>query len=99
MKKTFIFSLIISLLLPLSSLSAQTSDLALATEIDKLLQEHYKSDGPGAAVLVARKGQILYHKSFGMANIELGVPLRTDHVFRIGSITKQFTAAAILQLM
>lgn len=68
-------------------------------EFDKLLSEQYKSDGPGATVLVAQKGRIVYHKAFGMANLELGVPLQPDHVLRIGSVTKQFTAVAILQLV
>jgi CubicO group peptidase (beta-lactamase class C family) len=99
MKQTAIFLLIVNLLLPFSKFSAQTLNPALTADIDKLLAEHYKSDGPGASVLVALKDQILYYKAFGMANLELGVPLRTDHVFRIGSITKQFTAVAILQLM
>lgn len=56
----------------------------LTTQFDQLLQEQYKPDGPGATVLVAQKGQIIYHTAFGMANLELGVPRKTDHVFRIG---------------
>ena len=71
----------------------------LDATFDKLFGESFQPDGPGAAVLVAQKGRIIYHKAFGMANLELGVPLRPDHVFRIGSVSKQFTAAAILQLM
>jgi CubicO group peptidase (beta-lactamase class C family) len=71
----------------------------LDATFDKLFEESFKPDGPGAAVLVAQKDRIIYHKAFGMANLELGVPLRPDHVFRIGSVSKQFTAAAILQLM
>ena len=71
----------------------------LTLEFDKLLRENFKPDGPGAAVLVAKKGQVIYEKAFGMANLELGVPLKTDHVFRIGSVSKQFTGAAIMQLV
>ncbi len=91
--------LMLSLFLSISQLAAQTSNAALSTEIDQLLQEHFKADGSGAAVLVSQKGKVLYHKAFGMANLELGVPLRTDHIFRIGSVTKQFTGAAILKLV
>jgi CubicO group peptidase (beta-lactamase class C family) len=97
MKQVFFF-LIASLLWQNPSLTAQALSAAATAEMDKLLQEHFKADGPGAAVLVSQKGKVLYHKSFGMANLELGVPLRTDHVFRIGSVTKQFTGAAILKL-
>ncbi len=70
----------------------------LSAQFDELMQAGYKADGPGATVLVAQKGRIIYHKAFGLANLELNVPLKTDHVFRIGSVTKQFTVAAILQL-
>ncbi len=72
---------------------------SLSKKFDKILASKFTSESPGAAVLVAKKGEIIYHKGFGMANLELGVPMEADMVFRIGSITKQFTAVAILQLM
>jgi len=52
----------------------------------------------GGTVLVANNGNVLYRKAFGKAEIELDVAMEPRHVFRIGSITKQFTAAAILKL-
>jgi len=67
-------------------------------EYDQLMDEKFTSDGPGAAALIVRDGKILYRKAFGMANMELDVVMSPDHVFRIGSITKQFTACAILKL-
>ncbi|RPI66669.1 MAG: class A beta-lactamase-related serine hydrolase, partial [Ignavibacteriales bacterium] len=79
---------------------AQQNDVKFLTnEFDKLLTENFKTNEPGATVLVARDGEIIYKKSFGMANLELDVAMQTDNVFRIGSITKQFTAVAILQLI
>lgn len=72
---------------------------ALTAKFDQVLATTYKADGPGCAVLVAKGGKPVYLKAFGMANIELGVPMQPDMVFRIGSITKQFTAIAILQLV
>jgi CubicO group peptidase (beta-lactamase class C family) len=51
-----------------------------------------------AAVLVARDGQILFEKGYGLADIENHVPVTPATSFRIGSITKQFTTAAILKL-
>ncbi|MES2776050.1 MAG: serine hydrolase [Bacteroidota bacterium] len=75
------------------------SDQELAAGFDKILSAAFKTNETGATALVARKGQVIYKKAFGMASIELGVPMKLDHVFRIGSITKQFTAVAILQLM
>ncbi|AXE17713.1 serine hydrolase [Runella rosea] len=71
----------------------------LTSEFDKLLTEQFKSSESGATALVAQKGKIIYQKAFGQANLELNVPMQTSMVFRIGSITKQFTAVAILQLM
>lgn len=84
----------------LSVTTAQTSATKqLTAEFDKILSEQFKPGETGCAALVAKKGQIIYKKAFGMANLELNVPMQPDMVFRIGSITKQFTAVAILQLM
>ena len=71
----------------------------LETQIDQILSEQYLAHEPGATALVAIDGKIVYHKAFGMANLELEVPMQTDMVFEIASITKQFTAVAILMLM
>ncbi|MEM1338197.1 MAG: serine hydrolase [Bacteroidota bacterium] len=70
----------------------------LTDKFDTLLWEMFKEDTPGAVALVAKGNTILYRKAFGMANLELGVKMKPENVFRIGSITKQFTAAAILKL-
>ena len=53
---------------------------------------------PGGAVAIVRDGTIVYEKAFGQRNIAAGEPVDTDTQFEIGSVTKQFTAAAILQL-
>ena len=70
----------------------------LRDELDQIVGQSYPDDGPGAAVIVMRGGETLYRGAHGLANLELAVPLRADSVFRIGSVTKQFTAAAILLL-
>ncbi|MEI3799320.1 MULTISPECIES: serine hydrolase [unclassified Chitinophaga] len=67
-------------------------------ELDAMLTRAFPATGPGAAVLVAKADKIVYRKAFGKADLELNVPLKRDHIFRIGSITKQFTACAILKL-
>lgn len=79
--------------------SKKTSANPMSAGFDKLLSEQFKPGETGCAALVASKGQIIYKKAFGMANLELNVPMQPEMVFRIGSITKQFTAVAILQLM
>src|SRR4051812_9961045 len=59
------------------------------------------AEGPAAGLTVAveRGGKIALLKGYGLANVELKSPARPDTVYRIGSMTKQFTAAAILQLV
>jgi D-alanyl-D-alanine carboxypeptidase len=52
----------------------------------------------GAAVAVLRDGELVFAKGYGRANVELGAPVNPKTVFRIGSLTKQFTAAAVLLL-
>jgi len=52
----------------------------------------------GASLVVAERGRTIVAKSFGMADLELDVPMPDDASFEIGSITKQFTAASILLL-
>lgn len=68
-------------------------------KIDTLLQQEYPLDGTGATALVVKNNNPIYSKAFGMANLELEVPMQIDMIFEIASITKQFTAVAILMLM
>lgn len=55
-------------------------------------------DTPGMTILVAKNGNVLFKKAYGYANYELKVPNKTNFSFAIGSISKQFTAVAILKL-
>ena len=74
------------------------SDNLLIQTIDNFVQESYKPAEPGVAVIVVRDGGIIFRKGQGIANLELEVPIEPDMVFRLGSLTKQFTAVAILML-
>lgn len=67
-------------------------------QVDEYLTEHSKPDAPGISLLIAKDGKVLYKKAVGLADLELNVPLTTENVFEIGSITKQFTAVSILML-
>ncbi len=71
----------------------------LETEFDKILSENYSGENPGVTALVFKEGKVLYRKAFGMANLELKVPMKPENVFEIGSITKQFTSVSILMLI
>ena len=66
--------------------------------IDYMLERAARENYPGAAVLVAKDGEIVYQSTVGYANIEKKAPIELETKFRIGSITKQFTASAILKL-
>lgn len=67
--------------------------------MDHLYGSHYEDKiAPGVAVLVAKDGNVVYKKAFGYADVANKVKVSTDTKFRIGSVTKQFTAAAILKL-
>ncbi len=71
----------------------------LLHRIDSLIGRTYPHNEPGAAAIVVKNGQTVFRKGYGMANLELSVPIEPDMVFRLGSITKQFTAVAILMLL
>jgi CubicO group peptidase (beta-lactamase class C family) len=66
--------------------------------IDTLVNTHLKGNGPGAAIGVMQAGKMLHCQGYGMASLEWNVPVQPDTVFRVASLTKQFTAMAILIL-
>ena len=78
--------------------AASVAPAQTAPAIDQLFRAVTKPGEPGVAVIVTRKGQVLHRAAYGMANVELGVALQPNHVLRIGSVTKQFTSAAIMML-
>lgn len=57
-----------------------------------------KGDVPGLVALVARRGKIVYHKAFGLADVAGERPLQKDDIFRIASQTKAVTATAVMML-
>lgn len=65
---------------------------------DALLAGLIQTNDPGFAVLVAQDGKILFERSYGLADREHDVPVIPQTTFRIASITKQFTASAVLKL-
>ena len=81
------------------SVPAQRPDPATAaSRIDAKLAPLLKADEAGATVIVTVDGKTVFRKAYGFADYEKQLPLQPDAVMRLGSITKQFTAAAVLLL-
>jgi CubicO group peptidase (beta-lactamase class C family) len=64
--------------------------------VDKLFAAWDTHDSPGCAVGVSHNGAVVYEHGYGMANLELGVPITSETVFNLASITKAFTAMSML---
>ncbi|MDF9795423.1 CubicO group peptidase (beta-lactamase class C family) [Catalinimonas alkaloidigena] len=76
-----------------SSLSAETE-----SQIDSLFLEWEMADYPGGSVGIMRDGEIVYAKGFGLASLEYGIPNTDSTLYNIASVSKQFTAYAMLLL-
>lgn len=95
--KPYLF--ILSIALYTLSFGQNKQDKELVKQVHQSISANFANYTPGCAVLLAKKGEVLLEKGFGAANLELNTPMKPEMVFRIGSITKQFTAVSILQLM
>jgi D-alanyl-D-alanine carboxypeptidase len=81
----------------LSSTTAITP--TLAAQIDAAMTGDVSSGRvAGASVAILRDGKLIFAKGYGRSNLELATPVTRGTVFRIGSLTKQFTAAGVLLL-
>ncbi|HUQ83654.1 MAG TPA: serine hydrolase domain-containing protein [Gemmatimonadaceae bacterium] len=79
--------------------ATSTATAAQVTRVDALFADFKAAGSPGAAVAVVRNGAIAFAKGYGLADIENGVAVTPATSFRLASVTKQFTAAAILTLV
>lgn len=69
------------------------------SELDKLVPEELKEKNtPGAVITVVSGDQVVYQKAFGVANVETNAAMQPEMLFRLGSTTKMFTAAALVTL-
>jgi CubicO group peptidase (beta-lactamase class C family) len=85
-------------LLAMNGSAAEPSADLIAAKVDALFADWAKPDFPGCAVAVVRGGKILYAKGYGMADLEHDIPITPRTVFYIGSVSKQFTAYAVVRL-
>lgn len=78
--------------------AAPKASPASAAQMEQFMRYYADDSLFSGTVLVARNGQAIFHKAYGLANREWNIPNTTDSRIRIGSLSKQFTAAAILLL-
>jgi CubicO group peptidase (beta-lactamase class C family) len=79
------------------TVAGQPHDAAAVAKAETAIADAFaKSGSPGAAVAVVVGDQVVWTKGFGVANAETGAPVTADTLFQIGSVTKTFTAAALL---
>jgi CubicO group peptidase (beta-lactamase class C family) len=94
--RSYLAPLAVALMLwaQLAAADAQADEVAQSVRAEMERQKI-----PGLALLVARKGQPLRAEGYGLANVELNVPVKPETIFQSGSVGKQFTATAVMMLV
>lgn len=77
--------------------SAATPD-SPEKQIDRMFKEWDTGASPGAGVAVTLHGRVVFERGYGIANLEYGIPIGPDTVFHVASVSKQFTAMALVLL-
>ncbi len=81
------------------AVSSTASARAMHRDMDAFLRANFPDTEPGASVIVVKDGKVLFRRAYGLADVELKVRSDPSMVYCIGSLTKQFTAVAILKLV
>jgi len=92
-------SLLILCLLTFLFLPSLAQSQSKADKIEDLISQYHKTDRFNGSALVAHEGSVIYKGGHGLANMEWDIKNESDTKHRLGSITKQFTAMLVLQLM
>jgi len=71
---------------------------AINQQVDQLFQDYDRPDTPGCSLAILQHGRIAYKKGFGKANLEYATPITPQTIFHVASVSKQFTAMAIVLL-
>jgi CubicO group peptidase (beta-lactamase class C family) len=94
----YLTAAVLILSLPLSTRAAHAAQPA--DEVSRIVRaEMEKQKIPGLALLVSRKGTPIRAEGYGLANVELNVPVKPETIFQSGSVGKQFTATAVMMLV
>lgn len=73
-------------------------DDSAAKHVDAIFQQWNNNSGPGAAVSVVQDGHLVLQKGYGLADLEYNIPIEPDTIFHVASVSKQFTAMALVLL-
>lgn len=95
MSKHLLSTLVFILLF--STVRAQLPDL-LIKKVDGVFAEYEKTNSPGCALAILKDGKTIYKRGYGMSNLEHGIAINPSSIFHVASVSKQFTAAAIVRL-
>lgn len=79
--------------------SGPALDAQRAAQIESLFRDYSQVNAPGVAVMVIREGKPIFAKGFGLADLQHKTPCTTNTNFRLASVTKQFTAMAVMMLV
>ena len=80
------------------ALRGQNISPEMSAKVDRVFDKWNKPDSPGCALGIYKDGHIAYKHGYGMANLNDDVPITSQTVFHVASMSKQFTAASILLL-
>lgn len=95
MKSLFLLAAIISF----ASCAPYALKSSTAGAIDALFADYNKSGSPGASITVIDNGRTVFSKAYGFADVENRIPAHSNTSYRLASVTKQFTATAVLMLV
>jgi CubicO group peptidase (beta-lactamase class C family) len=87
--------MVISIQVPLMSQQLSPEE---QTRIDSLFTQWSQSDSPGASIAILKGGEVAYAQGYGMSNLEYNIPITSQSIFHVASVSKQFTDFAILLL-
>ena len=76
--------------------SAEAQQFPRNPKVDQVFAEWDKPDSPGCVVGVLQNGRFIYQRGYGMANLDYDIPNAPEMVYYVGSVSKQFTPAAVL---
>lgn len=93
-------SCVVLLILFLSHFNAQAQNPATTAAVSEYVKaEMLRQHIPGLSLLVVKGGKIIRAEGFGLANVELQVPVKPETIFQSGSVGKQFTATTVMMLV